>query len=289
MGCGAHTNNTNDPSQSNAKAQLKAKHIPIDYVREYVSEPEVDRITILLQNKLKEIESYRIKIVDNLDPIIVATGAFCFKTPKIRNCFDAVLWKISSEWKGNIKDANIEMEFLDFGFVHLNEDYTYNKETKTYMKLIQNYLKEFYTVKDVFNHKKLITEINIILEEAESVYKHLKEENKNSVEYLRELSTKHIYNTNLQSTRLTLDAINKEYEDIINFNNVYLTGCVNNLAQFDEVGKKAFNDRIQEITFMVWNYMPQEDKWMRFADARRLYNEMLRNKEKTKESISSKD
>lgn len=81
------------------------------------------------QELIKLITNLRNNIIYEFDNLILITGACLFKNPDMSHCTKCILFKICSESKGDIKNA----EFIyneDLPFFKLNKIEEYSQETK---------------------------------------------------------------------------------------------------------------------------------------------------------------
>ena len=127
------------------------------------------------QKLIHLITNLRNNIIYEFDNLILITGACLFKNPNMSHCTKCILFKICSESKGDIKNA----EFIyneDLPFFKLNKIEEYSQETNDLISKLFAFIGKLRDYKIILRHldKEIPKLMYIVFENNKSKIKYLK-------------------------------------------------------------------------------------------------------------------
>lgn len=224
------------------------------------------------QSLIDLISRIRNKIIYLYHKLIYNSGACIFTNPNIIHCLYAIFYKISSEYQGNLKLANI----------------TY-LEDPPYLKIPKNS-----TLSEI--SLKLLTQLFNFIIEVRSYKNIIKQIDKKTPELLYL-----IFERGQNLSKENIDKINKGinmFKDMVRIRYDILTSYKNEIYEYatknhsyckkiDVVGKEAFNNNITdiyEIVMLKKNHITEEDERDNI-----IINKSIADSKKSMEKIMQKE
>jgi hypothetical protein len=216
------------------------------------------------QKIIEIVEDIRVTIFDNLDELILKTGACVFNQPDIVTCIKTVLWKVSTDNWGNIKASNINF-YEDDPYITIKSGRVSN-ETTLLINYLINYISNLFSLRNQLKEidLKIPQLIYIITENNEkNLFTNNREEfvddeiikNNNNMTSLNKIQ-KQIINTVTNNNRKIRKTINL-FPDLINdYNNIIekikfefmlIKKDLDYLINIDKVGSYAHEKHISDV------------------------------------------
>jgi hypothetical protein len=84
-------------------------HAPLDHWMAVIGIEDVDQIFKDASETIKAAEDLREMVVDNMDKLILHSGACAYKEPTLKDCFMGICWKLSADNGGKFLDAGFSL------------------------------------------------------------------------------------------------------------------------------------------------------------------------------------
>lgn len=263
MGCGAYRiifeDNTDTP------LDWSLTKVPKDC--QWMNESEIELMNSYYtkaQLIIEMVEDLRETIIDSLDELIMLTGAYVFTNPNIILCIKCVLWKVSADNKGNLKQS--EISFYDDEPYFQIRGGSITPETTRIISNLVTYISNFFSIKNQIKHTDLkIPELIYIISEKFENFIHDKSIEKNKLE--------NFY------PKKSLSPINKnklkpKYLQIIQDNNIKIKKTVDLFPDLIAI----YNENLEKVKYEFFlilkdpRYITNIDKVGEYAISKSLYN-----------------
>lgn len=270
----------------NKETFISLKHQPINYNRTLYGDIKLDKIVLELQNKLQEIEQFRVLIIDTLDKALIQSGACQFKSPTIETIFDCIMIKLSNDNEGVIKRSGIMIKKHKIEFTYNN----CSSYTKELIECLENYFLVLDSMKE-FNCEREIKELSDISRRHTKVLNQsiLSLSDSNIIDNLKNIHEKN--NSDIEFCVEVLNILEKEVNDSIQFR---VSLCEKNFfdnllnkKNYDFYGFSSYNNGITDSQSIVWDYLIADNQKLfdKYSEAPRKYRIMKENKNKWKDLI----
>ena len=230
------------------------------------------------QSLINLISRIRNKMIYLYHKLIYDTGACLYYNPTIKHCFNSVFYKLSSDLEGKIENAGIEY-IEDPPYLKVENTYNLTEQGKCLLNQLFNFIVE------IKSYKSIIKQID---KETPGLL-YLVCENKENV------SNENIENIN-RGIELFKNTINIRNEIINTYKfqvREYFTRKDIYFNKLNEIGEKAFNEKIKDIYDIILmtrdNDNKGENKMYRSIKEAKHHMEKILEKEINDDIINSND
>jgi hypothetical protein len=275
MGCGGSRNVLKKETGIHAMLDHRMYKIGIERIDKYFSN---------LSLEILKIESNRVQIVDNLDYLILSSGACVYKNPTLRECILGTYYKLSTDLKGKLSESR---SILNNEGENLNSS-QYTLEARNLMRDLKSYTKDVVNLIDKVYDSKVTLKTEIENEDfkLENMEKELIEKFQNLQNIVKRKVQKIINNiAKAKIAKTSIEEIDKELKKVKEIISG-LYEIVKDLSYFDIEGLKAYNKKLSKPHEIVW-FTIHNDKNLKFGENSNHGYEFWLNRIKNKKRLKS--
>ena len=262
-------------------------HAPMEHTMTNIGIEDIDQFFKDASDLIKTAEEMRELIVDNMDKLVVSSGACAYKDPLLRDCTMGICWKISADNQGKFVEGAFK---VDSNFKVSMEGKNNSPEVSKACQELNTYFTELLEAEE---------KVTMLSAKGEDLLKNIKEKG-------GEMTGK--VNEHFRSEILSLP---KKLRDIAKNVSLVTTACtnisklstffVNNIAfikelssilndaeKIDAVGKKAYESKKVKAYEIVWNQIKETSKreGKKPEDGLHFWNERIKRKAARKASLN---
>ncbi len=234
--------------------------------------------------EILNIESYRVQIIDNLDYLILSSGACVYKNPTLRECILGTYYKLSTDLQGKLSESR---SILNNEGEKLNSS-QFTLEARNLLRDLKSYTKDVVNLIDKVYDSKVTLKTEIENEDfnLENMEKEIAEKFQNQPNISKRIVQKIIKNmAKAKIAETAVEEIDKELKKVKEIISS-LYDIVKDLSYFDSEGLKAYKKKLSKPHEIVW-FIIHDDKNLKFGENANHGYEFWLNRIKNKKRLKS--
>jgi hypothetical protein len=276
MGCGG--------SRDVLEIEEKGIHAILDHKMIKIGLERIDEYFSNMSLEILKIETFRVQIVDNLDHLILSSGACVYKNPTLRECILGTYYKLATDLEGKLSESRsiLVSEGENLSSAKCTE------EAKNLLKQLKSYTKDVVNLIDKVYDSNITLKTELDKEDfkLEKLQIDVTESFQNQANLIK-IKTRDI-KRNLLKGKIALKCVNEIEKEMKKIKEIIhgLYDIVKDLSSFDSEGLKAFQKKITKPHEIVWLVI-NEDKNLKFGEYSSQGYEYWSNRIKNKKKLKS--